>query len=381
MNFWIIAIALLAIPALLVCWPLVRGSAGDRITGLFIVVIMPLAGVLLYQSIGTPEAIGLPSASANQQAAQQEPHSAQQGQMDELIAALRQRLAGDPQDAEGWLILGRSLKSMQRYPEALDALTNANRLMPDNAILMIELAETQLFASGRAEISEESRGLVEKALEIDPQQQKGLWLMGMVFAQQENYESAITSWQKLLEQLDPASGAANAVNQQIELARRQMGEGAGDLPADHPPIAKSATGKADDTAVTEDTAVPEETAEPVPVAAGGIPVSISISAEMAANVPSQSVLFVFIHPSGARGMPLAVKRLPAAGFPMNLTFTDADMLQPGVSLESFEKLDISARISLSGTVVPGSGDIQANTVAVDTKAVTGIALSLNQRVP
>ena len=64
MNFWTIAIALLAIPALLVCWPLVRGTAADRITGLFIVVITPLAGILLYQSIGTPEAIGLPSASA-----------------------------------------------------------------------------------------------------------------------------------------------------------------------------------------------------------------------------------------------------------------------------------------------------------------------------
>ena len=194
MNFWIIAIALLAIAALLVIWPLIRGSAADRITGLFIVVITPLAGILLYQSIGTPEAINMPSGAVARQAAQQEPHSAQQGQMDELIGALQQRLVENPDDAEGWLILGRSLKTMQRYPEALDALVNANRLLPGNAMLMVELAETQLFASGQAEISAESRNLIEAALAIDPQQQKGLWLMGMAYAQQEKHAEAIASW-------------------------------------------------------------------------------------------------------------------------------------------------------------------------------------------
>ena len=52
--------------------------------------------------------------------------------MDELVASLQQRMAENPDDPEGWLILGRSLKTMQRYAEAETALTNANRLVPDN---------------------------------------------------------------------------------------------------------------------------------------------------------------------------------------------------------------------------------------------------------
>lgn len=80
-------------------------------------------------------------------------------------------------------------------------------------------------------------------------------------------------------------------------------------------------------------------------------------------------------------MPLAVKRLPATGFPINLNFTDTDLLQPGGSLQNFEKLDISARISMTGGVVPNSGDIQANFVTLDTKSVSNIALNLNQRIP
>lgn len=80
-------------------------------------------------------------------------------------------------------------------------------------------------------------------------------------------------------------------------------------------------------------------------------------------------------------MPLAVKRLAPQGFPMSLTFTDADLLQPGGSLQAFELLDISARISMTGVANVASGDIQANRVTVNTKNVSAIALNLDQRVP
>lgn len=369
MNFWILAIALLVIPAAIVSWPLISGSTADRITGLFIVLITPLAGILLYQAIGTPEAIKLQPAAVAQQSTQQQPHSEQQGQLDDLVAALQQRMTENPEDAEGWLILGRSLKSMQRYSESLTALSNANRLLPGNPMVMIELAETQLFASGQPQIGPESRELIESALQIDPQQQKGLWLMGMAAVQDEDYASAIVYWQKLLGQLDPASGTATAVNEQIDMAREQIGESPADLPVGHPAVAG--------------TPEPEiaEQAAPATVAEAGIPVTVSIADDIGATLQSNGILFVFIHPSGARGMPLAVKRLPATGFPINLNFTDADLLQPGGSLQNFEKLDISARISMTGGVVPNSGDIQANFVTLDTKSVSNIALNLNQRIP
>ena len=378
MNFWILAIALLVIPAVIISWPLISGSIADRITGLFIVLMIPLAGILMYQTIGTPEAINLPSATVAQQATQQQPHADEQGQMDDLVTALQQRMAENPDDAEGWLILGRSLKTMQRYTEALTALVNANRLMPDNPMLMIELAETQLFASGQAQIGPESLQLIESALQIDPQQQKGLWLMGMASAQDGDYANAIAYWQTLQGQLDPTSGAASTVNQQIAMARKEMGESPAALPADHPAIDTTANAETAASAETTDTPEPAVTTT---VAESGIPVTISIADEIGATLQGNGILFVFIHPSGAKGMPLAVKRLPASGFPINLNFTDADLLQPGGSLQSFEKLDISARISMTGGVVPTSGDIQANLVTLDTQSVSNITLSLNQRVP
>jgi len=377
MNFWIFAIALLVVSAAVVSWPLFTGSARDRIAGLFILLIVPLASILLYQSIGTPAAINLPSATPRQTAQGQEPHSSQQGQMNELVASLQQRMAENPDDPEGWLILGRSLKSMQRYDEAQTALANAYRLMPDNPMLMVELAEANLFVSGKPEISPETRQLIESALAIDPQMQKGLWLLGMAAAQDGDEAQAITLWKRLLVQLDPASGAANSVAQQIEMAQARIGQTDTDPVTTDPAVEEPAI---TEHAVAESTV--EKTVVKEPVAAGfDIPVTITIADDLSGSVPGNAALFVFIHPAGAVGMPLAVKRLAAGGFPMELHFSDADLLRPGMSLQDFEKLDISARISMAGIANAAPGDYQATLVTIDTKSVIPIALHLDQRVP
>ena len=376
MNFWIFAIALLVVAAAIVSWPLFTGSAKDKITGLFVLLMIPLTGILMYQSIGTPEAINLaPVTPAQQSPSQQTAHSDQQGQMDDLVASLQQRMVENPDDPEGWLILGRSLKTMQRYSEAEEALRNANRLVPDNPSTMIELAETMLFNSGAPEVSPEARQLIESALAIDPNQQKGLWIMGMASAQTGDDAQAVTYWTRLQEQLDPATGPFQAVTQQIEAAQTRMG------------VPVSATA---DTAVAEPSVAPPPAAMPPmakPVASEaatgefGIPATITIGDGLAGPYPANATLFIFIHPAGAAGMPLAVKRLAPQGFPMSLNFTDADLLQPGGSLQAFELLDISARISMNGVANIASGDIQANRVTVNTKNVSAIALHLDQRVP
>ena len=313
-----------------------------------VLLLMPLAGLILYQNIGTPTAINIPTVTPQQAATSEDPHSGQQPQMDDMVAQLQQRMAENPDDPEGWLILGRSLKTMQRYDEAETALSNANRLVPDNPLIMVELAEARLFKSGKAEISADNRQLIEAALAIDPQQQKALWLLGMAAAQNGEEARAIELWQRLLHQLDPASGAAQSVGQQIEAAQLRMGETAA-----------------------------------APVAGSGpeFSVSISIADEFRETVPANAVLFVFVHPTGTRGMPLAVKRLSARAFPQSIQFSDADLLRPDSSLEDFDQLDISARISISGIANAASGDYQAKLVTLDKNAPHAIALHLDQRVP
>lgn len=269
MNFWIFAVALLAIPAAVISWPLFSGSAKDRVIGMVILLFMPLAGLVLYQNIGTPAALDLAAVTTQQSAQNQQPHSSQQPPMEEMVAQLQQRMAENPDDPEGWLILGRSLKTMQRYEEAEIALSNANRLMPGTPLVMVELAEVRLFRSGKPEITADTRQLIEAALSIDPQQQKALWLLGMAASQDGDEAYAVEVWQRLLTELDPASGAAQTVAQQVEIAQGRLGQAVG----------QAATSGFE------------------------IPVTISITDDLNAAIPNNAILFVFIHPAGTRGMP------------------------------------------------------------------------------
>ena len=359
MNFWIIAVALLVIPAAVISWPFFTGPSRERMLGLWVLILMPLAGLLLYQQVGTPKALNQPAvtphqqqASQQSQASQQQPHDSQQPQMDEMVAKLQQRMNENPDDPEGWVMLGRSLKTMQRYDEAVTALRNANRLLPDNPLVMVELAEASLFASGKPQVNDEMRQLLEAALKLDPQQQKGLWLLGMASAQDGDHTKAITIWQQLLDQLDPTSGAAQTVSQQIEMSRVKGG-----LPA---------TGG--DEMVESFTGFE-------------LPVNITLAEELAGSLPANSILFVFMHPAGQKGMPVAVKRIPSPSFPFLTSFSNKDLLRPDSSFEDYSALDISARISMTGVAGIASGDFQANAVEFDINVVQEIALHIGQRVP
>lgn len=140
-----------------------------------------------------------------------------------------------------------------------------------------------------------------------------------------------------------------------------------------------------ETAAAE-TPIAESPTEELPVAVttvaeSGIPVTITLANEFAGSVPGSAALFIFIHPRGGAGMPLAVKRVAARGFPISMNFSDADLLMPGGSLADHEQLDITARISMGGIANAATGDIQADKLTLDTNAVKPIALNLNKRVP
>jgi len=340
MSFWILAVALLALSAVVISWPLFAGSVRERIIGISLLLLIPLAGLFLYQQIGNPAAINPPAVAATQTS------------VEDLVADLQQRMTENPGDAEGWVILGRSLKTMRRYAEAKTALSNANHLLPDDPMIMVELAEATLFASGKPEISADILQLLEEALAIDPLQQRGLWLLGIAAAQAGDNEQAISLWQRLLNQMDPASDVGQTVSRQIELAQARAGQ---------PAPGEAGTEQASTGFV--------------------LPVNIVLADELADSMPSNAVLFVFIRQPGTQGMPLAVKRIPAPRFPLSIQFSNADLLRPGGALENFATLDISARISMAGVANSASGDYQADVLTFDTSAPRAIALRINKRVP
>lgn len=300
------------------------------------------AAVLLYRGVGEPR--GLDPSTATSAAADAPA-------LEDATRKLAERLAKEPDDARGWLLLGQAYKTMQRFPEARDALANANRLAPDEPDTMVEYAESLALASDDRRLAGEALALLDRALAADPAHQRGLWLRGIAMLQDERYADAVAVWEKLLEQLPPGSEVAESVVQQIAQARARAGMPAMAVRAESPAAAAAAP------AVAAPTAAPATT--PDDGAAGArLVVEIELAPALASRIAPGDTLFVFARAPQGPKMPLAIQRLAVPGFPATVVLDDSMGMMPALKLSQASEVVVGARISKSGNATPQSGDLE-----------------------
>ncbi|MDD9993097.1 MAG: c-type cytochrome biogenesis protein CcmI [Rhodospirillales bacterium] len=104
---------------------------------------IPALAAGIYASLGTPGLPGRPFAEVERPAAQTEALAALSGPVEQLAA----RLEGEPDNLEGWLLLGRSYVALQRYPEAADALRRAAALSGNDPEVLAMLGEAIVWAN------------------------------------------------------------------------------------------------------------------------------------------------------------------------------------------------------------------------------------------
>jgi cytochrome c-type biogenesis protein CcmH len=374
--FWVLAGIALFVGALITFLPLLRGKTFWQPAALALIFMIPAAALWLYTAIGTPEAIGIKPTPAPHSVAA---NASDPGEMDSMIDGLRSRLTESPEDFDGWMLLARTLKTTQRYPEALEALQVAQRIRPDDPLVMVELAEARIFVSAEGRIDDDSIFLLERALALDPQQQKALWLMGIASAQADDFAFAISYWQSLLALLEPGSQVAQSVQQQIAEAESHLGMEPASMP-----VGTAALAQAEQQAEPEAQEIQAEPPEQPPAEAGAWPgTAIRISASEAARaaIPPNALMFVIIRSAAmAVGPPLGVRRVIGPDLPLDMTLTDADSMiaERKISLES--EIQLQARVSLSGTPGAARGDWQSAPVTVSLDSRETVELVLDQQV-
>ncbi len=211
--FYIIA-ALMIIAALaLVVLPMVRrGRQCGRPRGVFglslvLAFVLPLSAVGVYALVGEPGAVLAKVRKAPPEMS-----------VDQAIAQLRQRLKKSPDDLQGWLLLARSYTIMKQPADARDAYAHALTLAPDNADILVAWVEADSLARTDHLIEGTARKRLQKALRIDPHNQRGLWLMGISDYQAGHFADAVLTWRRLQVLLKPDGDVANAVTRQIAMA-------------------------------------------------------------------------------------------------------------------------------------------------------------------
>jgi cytochrome c-type biogenesis protein CcmH len=182
---------------------------------IFITSTLPIGAIVLYLFVGSPLALYLPEANQGQ------PQLTQQD-IEGMVERLAQRLEKDPNNAEGWQMLGRSYAALQRMPEALAAYKKALALNPNNAPLLVDYAD--LLAFENKSIKGEPIRLVQKALQIDPNNLKGLALAGTASFETGDYKKAEEYWSKAKGLVPADSDFARGMDENIAAARAESNQ-------------------------------------------------------------------------------------------------------------------------------------------------------------
>ncbi len=320
---------LAAITGAIMLWPLLR--AGKRGLWGVLVATLVVATLGLYQWVGTPAGLQVQAAQAPA-----EPKSLEEA-VEQLQAVLRQQ----PQRVEGWALLARSQLELGRRTEAAASYERALQLAPDEPALLVEAAQARAQAHPQMQFDDTGLQWLQHARELAPDNERAVWLIGIVQRQRGQAADAARTWETLLPRLQ--ANAAAALREQIDAARTDAG-----LPAlaPAPPVAGEANG--DGHALT---------------------VRVTLAPALHARAASGTEsLFVIARIPGGPPMPVAVERHPARPGTLTITLDDGDSPMPTQKLSALGEVEVIARLSASGNAMRQEGDVESPPVRVTLPA-------------
>lgn len=353
---------------------LVAGGNRNVATIAMVVLAIPLLAVSLYLWLGNTRAL------TPQPAVEQMPMP---GMTDEgghqnfsaVLENLTARLKEQPNDVEGWVMLGRTYAIMQRFPEAKAAYEKAIAMVPDDAELLTDYADI-VAMTNNGSLMGQPLELINKALRLDPRNPKALALAGTAEFEQKRFTQAAVYWEQLLALVPPESDLARSVNSSIAEAR-SLASGKG-----------STLARMEDRAPGGQNPPPAEN-KPESVAAAGaagtsgggtLSGKVTLGSAMAGKASPNDSLYVFARAKVGPRAPLATLRLQVKDLPATFSLNDS-MARSGVQLSTFpDEVVVGARISKSGSPMPQSGDLQGLSQPVRVGA-KGIDVIIDQTLP
>ena len=319
-----------------------------------IAVMVPICGLGLYLWLGSPHGLDPRPPSGGPAAAAGTVPS-----VEAMVASLVARLDEDPANAEGWLLLARSQVVLERFDAAVAAFERAHGLLGDDPSLLADWAEAEAAVAGNR-FPGSALAHLDRALELDPDHEKALWLGGFAAAQNRRTDIAVARWERLLARQPPGSREASIVTEMLAQVR---GAG-GATPAD----GSTETG-------------PAAAAGSVGGDASGdgarIVVEVSLASDLGVELGASEPVFVFARaPSGA-GPPVAVARTVVGALPATIVLDESNAMVPSLSLATVERALVTARVARSGTANRSSGDVEGafGPVAVADPALVRIVIS------
>lgn len=330
---WFIIAVMLFVAVMFVVVPLYRSQ--KKLSASVVVATVLVAGISagIYAEIGTPDSTAVANATPD---------------IDAMVASLSSRLQENPDDLAGWKMLGRTYFSMRNFAGAVTAFEKAVALeSAQDSQTLSDLGEAVLYNDDGALLAR-AGDLFENALILQANNPKALFYGGMAAVERGNKRLGADRWEALLATSPPLNVQA--------ILRQQI------------------------AALRGTTVAPN----PAPVSAGGgmpvVTVKVSLgTTALAASMPNTTV-FIIARDPAQPSPPIAAVRRQLSELPAEINISDSDAMIPGRVPSGFERLEIVARVSLTGQAIAASGDWfgQDSIVLADSSTVS---IEIDQQVP
>lgn len=269
----------------------------------------------------------------------------------DMVHVLQRYLQGEPDNGDGWFMLGVSYLELRMPEAAAEAFERAYRQTPER--LQVRLAYAQaLMLSNSGQLTPESRTLIQAVLNEQP-----------------NHEGAL---------LMLAAGAFESG--ELATAQETLTRLRGLRLAQHGPQDK-ALAELDRSLAAVTERLRQQQAQGTQAAAPLV-VTVRLAPALAAKVQPQDTVFVFARALNGPPMPLAVVRKPASALPMVVSLDDSQAMAPGLRLSAFPDVVVEARVSRTGNARATAGDLTAVALPVKQDGRShALTLSISEVVP
>ncbi|HEY6280923.1 MAG TPA: c-type cytochrome biogenesis protein CcmI [Burkholderiales bacterium] len=312
-----------------------------RGTAIALALAIPVCAVGLYFIVGTPQAL----APANTDTTS---HGLNAQQIKAMVGRLAEHLKANPDDGQGWVMLGRSYGVLGRFDEAASAYANAVERLPNNADVLADYADILAMTQG-GRLQGKPETIIERALKVDPNNPKALALAGTVAFEKKDYAGAVRYWERMLPQVQPESEEARSIQASIDEARALGGQGSA------PPVSSAAA------------------------AASGVSGVVKLAPALADKVAPTDTVFIFARAAEGPRMPLAIVRKQARELPATFKLDDSMAMAPNMRMSNFPQLVVGARISKSSNAALQPGDLQGMSGTV-TNGTAGITVIIDTEI-
>ncbi len=263
------------------------------------------------------------------------------------IEKLQKYVEANPTDGQAWYNLGQTYVAVGNFDKAVDAFQQVIDIEGEQADLLGAIAQA-LYYKNDQQLNSTVQEYIDRALAIDVNDPSTNILLGMHNFISQDYQQAITYWQRVIDLNKPGVNNA-ALKQAVAEAKNRLN-------------------------------IPQESLQSL--SGPQIKISVSLTDTIANQLAKgeDRVVFVYAVPTNGQRMPLAAVKLKASDLPTVVVLNNSQAMSSEHTLASVEKVHVYAIVSKLGGVGIKSGDYKAEARDVLVNSETTLELVVNHLV-